>query len=123
MVDFKSCEKMPAEGLLGFASPLRDRRRKASGVQLGLTAKFSNPSCFMSGVRPRCLFAPECCTYIFLKSMPAEGLLACASSLRDRRRKASGVQLGLAAKLSNPSCFMSGFEMHAGDRWILGDID
>jgi hypothetical protein len=36
----------------GYASSLRDRRRKSSGVQLGPTAKLSNPSCFMSGVRP-----------------------------------------------------------------------
>jgi hypothetical protein len=34
------------------ASSLRDRRREASGVQLGLAAKLSNPSYFMSGVRP-----------------------------------------------------------------------
>ena len=45
---------VPAEGLLGYASSLRDRRREGSGVQLGPTAKLSNPSCFMSGVRPTC---------------------------------------------------------------------
>jgi hypothetical protein len=43
---------LPAEGLLGCASSLRDRRRKASGVQLGRQAKLSNPPCLMSGVRP-----------------------------------------------------------------------
>jgi hypothetical protein len=47
---------VPAEGLLGYASSLRDRRRQGSGVQLGPTAKLSNPSCFMSGVRRTCKF-------------------------------------------------------------------
>jgi len=41
---------VPQRGLLGFASPLRGRRRKAAGDQIGW-CQFVEPACCPSGVR------------------------------------------------------------------------
>src|SRR5580698_4834853 len=106
---------LPAEGLLGAArlAPLGPPSGFALRRSTWAAPKLSNPTFLMSGVRIETMARWKAnrgsCTVV--RGLPAEGLLGadaprpCGAAVED-----AGVQLRLAAKLSNPLVVCRGFE-------------
>jgi hypothetical protein len=76
---------VPAEGLLGFASPLRGRRRRPAALNVA-NATLSNPACCLSGVRilAEKLAGPADIAWTFCNLVPAEGFEPPTYGLQNR---------------------------------------
>src|SRR4029077_18826424 len=93
---------MPAEGLLGaarLAHSLRSGRRRRRRRSTSPVGRVVEPVLFYVGGSTGIQIDVSHQSTVFFKEMPAEGLLDCASSVRDRRREAPVSNLAC-----RPSC-------------------